>query len=215
MALGAVGDVVGVAGALVRGVDDVGRRTDQPTPKRGIGHDLGVVGGSGRGRHLVDQIAQVQRATHIVQDAGAPQGIDGRDDVDGLALGEEHTERLIDLAVGRTVEVVCLEDLDDVGHRFGGQEHRAQDRSLGIEVLWGHPVPGDLDDFVSDARHSRPLLHRSNPTPDATPRDRAPTVENGCGLPRRRWGTEVCCHSASDLRFHHVDSHVDKCGERI
>ena len=121
------------------------------------------MGSPGRGRDLVDQVAEVQRAAHIVQDARASQGVDGSDDVDRLALGEERAKGLVDLSVRLAVEVVGLEDLHDVGHRLGGQQHGTEDRALGIEVLGRYPVAGDLDDLVSDAHHADPPLDRHEP----------------------------------------------------
>ena len=47
------------------------------------------------------------------------------------------SQRRVDLGVGRTVEVVGLEHLDDVGDGLGRQHHGTEHRLLGLEVLWG------------------------------------------------------------------------------
>ena len=44
------------------------------------------------------------------------------------------------MVVTRPVEVGLAQDLDDVGDRVLGQQHAAEDRLLGVEVLRGQPV---------------------------------------------------------------------------
>ena len=110
--------------------------------------------GAGRGGHLLDEVAQVQRTADLVEEALASQRLDGGDRVDGLTVREQRAKRRVDPAVRGPVEVVGLEDLDDVGHRVGREHHRAEHGLLGLEVLGRHAVPaGEVDDVFSRACH--------------------------------------------------------------
>lgn len=57
-----------------------------------------------------------------------------------FALGVEVEDRLVDGLVRGAVEVMALDDLHDIGDGVLGQEHAAEDRLLGIEVLGRHPL---------------------------------------------------------------------------
>src|SRR4051794_31327465 len=104
--------------------------------------DLGVVLGVGRGRHRLDERVQVRSAADLVDLAALGEfGGDG-DGVGRLALRVDVEDRLVDRLVRGLVEVVALEDLDDVGDGVLGQQHAAQYRLLGVQILRRHPLEG-------------------------------------------------------------------------
>jgi hypothetical protein len=69
-----------------------------------------------------------------------------RDDVDGLVLVVEREHRLVDGAVAIAVEVRGLEALldDQRVERAVGDEDRAEDRHLGVEVVRRRRQPGQV-----------------------------------------------------------------------
>ena len=148
----------------------------------------------------------------------------GRDDVDRLAAREEAPQRPVDAPVRRTVEVVGLEDLDDVGDGLVRQEHRAEHRCLGLHVVRRKPVPlagRQASDIVGRARHL-PLPLEAHAAGGPVPQSGTlrPAGEGDSGqplwiVPRAGRGAEIPCHSASDLRFPHVDNHVEQCESHV
>ena len=140
--LGAVDDVVDLAalGAVVAELDDPGSGLDE-APQRGLlGDDLGVVRGVRGGGDGRDQRVQVGGAAEADQVAPALQLRGDRDRVGGLAAAVEVEDALVDGLVRGAVEVVGPQDLDDVRDRVLAQEHAAEHRLLGGEVLRGLPV---------------------------------------------------------------------------
>ena len=185
---------------------------------------VGVEGGRGRRRDLVGQVGQVDAPADVLERAVTLERDGGRDDVDRLAPGEQATQRGVDATVRRTVEVVGLEDLDDVGDGLVRQEHRAEHRGLGLHVVRRQPMPfarRQASNIVGRTRHlPLPLgAHvAAGPAPqpgDATPGGHEATVDNHCGLFPCRSRSEIPCHSASDLRFPHVDNHVEQCESQV
>ena len=96
---------------------------------------LGVVRRVGRGRHELGQ------GVHEVSPPGALEhalalelGAEG-DDVDLLAALVQREDGLVDEAVGVAVEVVGGEELDDDRDGVGIDQHGAEHRLLGLEVV--------------------------------------------------------------------------------
>ena len=108
---------------------------------------------------------QVRRAADPT-DLAEPGQLGGhRDRVRRLALAVEVDDHVEDRLVRRAVEVGGADDLDHVGDGVLGQQHAAQDRLLGGDVLRRRPLEllrrrpaalGQLDD---------PLGHRRPPDP--------------------------------------------------
>ena len=140
--LGAVDDVVdlGALVAVVAQLHDPGAGLDQPAQDRLLGDDLGVVGGVGRGGHRGDQRVQVRRAAEPDELAAALQLGRHGDRVGGLAAAVEVEDAVVDGLVGGPVEVVGPQHLDDVGDGVLAQQHAAEHRLLGGEVLRRLPV---------------------------------------------------------------------------
>ena len=140
--LGAVDDVVGVRalGPVVAELHDARARLDEASQDRAVGDDLGVVAGVGGRGHRGDEGVQVRRPADAQELAPALElGGDG-DGVGGLPAAVEVQHALVDRLVGRTVEVVGLEHLDDVGDGVLAEQDRAEHRLFGGEVLGRLPV---------------------------------------------------------------------------
>jgi hypothetical protein len=93
--------------------------------------------------------------------------LDTGDDVDGLAPRVQASEGGVDLRVGRAIEVLDVQDLDDIGDGLGREHHGSQYRFLGLEVLRRDAtvVQGYGSEFVSRASHGRAPLPLSTPDP--------------------------------------------------
>ena len=140
--LGAVDDVVDLAAlhAVVAELDDPGAGLDEASERGLLGDDLGVVGGVRGGGHGRDERVQVRGAAEADQVAPALQFGGHGDRVGGLTAAVEVEDALVDGLVRRTVEVVGPQDLDDVRDGVLAQQHAAEDRLLGREVLRGLAV---------------------------------------------------------------------------
>ncbi|OPZ48662.1 MAG: hypothetical protein BWY91_03168 [bacterium ADurb.BinA028] len=68
------------------------------------------------------------------------QLVGNRDRIGRLAAAIEVEDRLIDRLVGRSIEVDSAQHLDRVGDGVLGQQHRAQHRLLGVDILWRKPI---------------------------------------------------------------------------
>jgi hypothetical protein len=144
LGLGPVHHLVDVAaltgGRAVAELDDPGAGLDQAAERRPLGDDLRVEAGVGGGRHRGDQRVQVGRAADPHQLPGAGQlGRDG-DGVGRLAAAVEIEDRVVEHLVGGPVEVAGAQHLHHVGDRVLGQQHAAEHRLLGLQVLRRLPV---------------------------------------------------------------------------
>ena len=98
----ALRDVVGLA---VGELGDIAGDPDQPAQQRGVLDDAGVAGGVGDRRGGRLQLEQGDRAADLVEQAGAPQFVGDRHRVDRLAGRRQHADGLVDVLMGRLVEV--------------------------------------------------------------------------------------------------------------
>ena len=85
---------------------------------------------------------QVDRAAHLRQLVGAVELRGDGDRVGGLTPAVEVEDAVEDHLVRRTVEVRALQGLHDVGDRVLAEEHAAEHRLLGGDVLRRLPVVG-------------------------------------------------------------------------
>ena len=124
-----VDDVVDLALAGVADLHDLGAGVDQAAQDRLLAHDLGVVAGVGRDRHVGRQRVEVRRAADPLQLAAALElGGDGHH-VDRLAAAVEVDDRVVDRLVRGPVEVDAAQHLGDVGDGVLGEQHRARART--------------------------------------------------------------------------------------
>ncbi len=100
-----------------------------------------------------------------VEQPGSPQLLGDGDRVGGLAGGRQRGDGLEDVAVGRLVEVLGVEDLRGDGDGVLGEEHRPEEGLLGLEVVGrGPPRSGRARNgtgLVVDEAHGPPTLPRA------------------------------------------------------
>ena len=90
----------------------------------------------GRPRHPVDERGDVGRAANLFELARPREVFLEGDQIDGAAaLGERH-HLLEDPAMRVAVEIVRLEELGRLVERLVVDENGAQNRALGLEVVW-------------------------------------------------------------------------------
>ena len=142
LGLGAVDHVVDLALAGVAQLSDARAGLDQPAQHRLVAHDLGVVAGVGRDRHVGREGVEVGGATDALELAALGQLGRHRDRVGGLAATVEVDDRVVDDLVGGTVVVDALERLHHVGDRVLGEQHRAEHALLRGVVLRRRAVTG-------------------------------------------------------------------------
>ncbi len=135
LGLGGVDDRVDLAVAGVTHLRDAGAGLDQAAQDGALGHDLGVVAGVGRGRHRGQQRVQVRRPAGPGDLPALGQlGRDG-DRVGRLAPPVQVEDGVVDQLVGRLVEVVGAQRLDDVGDGVLAQHHAAEHALLRGQIL--------------------------------------------------------------------------------
>ena len=112
--LGAVDELDRLAGPVEAEPRDVGARADQPAQRRHLVDDARVVrrvrGRRHEGRELVHALGAARRLERL----RPVELVDDGDRIDGLALGVEREDRLVDLAVALAVEVAALRFVDSV-----------------------------------------------------------------------------------------------------
>ena len=133
--LGPVDQLRRLADVLVAERRDVGARADQAAIGRGVADDLGVVAGVGRRRHRRRERVDDRLPADVVEHPAVVERARERDRVDDVALAVHLQDRAVDGRVRPAVEVVGLEQLRDDRDRVLRDQHRAQDRLLGVDVL--------------------------------------------------------------------------------
>ena len=78
---------------------------------------------------------QAHASADVFELAALLELVDERDRVDGLALRVERERGAVDLRVALAVEVAGVEDFAHRPDRARGEQHRPEDRFLGLEVL--------------------------------------------------------------------------------
>ncbi len=156
-ALGVVEDEIGVLVGLVGVGDDLVGRVDE-TAQRGLFlDDARVVFDVGGPRHTVDERGQVRRTAHFLDLARLRQLLAQGHEIDGAApLGELH-HPLEDAAVRIAEEGFRRDDGDGGVERLVVEQHRAEHRPFGVEVVrQGTLVRGDSGGFGHERRGSGP-----------------------------------------------------------
>ena len=139
---------------------------------------------AGRRGNLVDQVPQVEGAADLVEEPDRRSASTAVMMSTGSPWANSAANGRVDLAVRGPVEVLGVEDLDDVGHGVGRQEHRPEHRPFGFEVLRREAMAGrDADDLFSRACHPWTPPFRT-PTPTDA---RTATLRR----PGRQWTTPV------------------------
>ena len=131
------GDVVGQA---VADLGDLAGDADEAAEQGVLLDDAGVAAGVADGRGAGLQGDEHGRPADRLQQVGPAQLVGHRDRVGRLALGVERGDGVEDVAVGRLVEVVGVElDLDRGHDGVAAEEHGAEQRLLGLEVVGWDP----------------------------------------------------------------------------
>ncbi len=107
----------------------------QPTQHRLVGDDGGIETGVGRRRHGGDQGVQIRGAADAAQQPAAIELGGHGDGIRGLTAPVQVEDRVIDVLVGRTIEVAGTQPLQYVSDRVLAQQHAAEDSLLGRHVL--------------------------------------------------------------------------------
>ena len=140
--LGLVDRLGDVVGQVVAHLGDLAGHTDQAPQQRVLLDDPGVAAGVGDGRRGGLQGDEGGRATDGVEQAGPAQLLGDGDRVGRLTGRRQRGDGLEDVAVGRLVEVLGVEHLGGDGDGVLGQQHRPEERLLGLEVVgWDPPGP--------------------------------------------------------------------------
>ena len=129
-----LGDV-GALGTRVAVLHHPSAGFHQPAQQRLLRDDLRVVAGVGGGRHRGDQGVHVRRPADPAQQPAAVQLGGHRHRVGRLAPPVEVQDGVVDVLVRRAVEVAGPQLLQHVGDRVLAQQHPAQHRLLGREIL--------------------------------------------------------------------------------
>ena len=134
--LGLVDGPRDVVGQAVADLGDVAGDGDEAAEEGVLLDDAGVAAGVADGRGARLQGDEDGRAPHRLQQVGPGQLVGHRDRVGRLALGVEGGDGVVDVAVGRLVEVVGVElDLDRGHDGVAAEEHGAEQGLLGLEVV--------------------------------------------------------------------------------
>ena len=136
--LGAVDELGRLADPLAAEPRDLLPGLDERPEGRRLLDDLRIVVDVGRRRHERRELGDAGAAPDLLDLAALLQLVRERDRVDGLALRPEREHRAVDRPVRPTVEVGGVEDLRDGPDGRLGEEHRAEHRLLGLEVLRRH-----------------------------------------------------------------------------
>ncbi len=147
--LAAVEQVASFVGVVVAELGDLVADPDELAQDAGLAHDLGVLAHVGRGRHDLDQGVHEGFAADALEHALLFEGRAQCDGVDLFAEGVHVADRAEDEAVGVAVEVVFDDELGRDGDGVGADDHRAEERLLGVEVVRLHVTTVALDDAGS------------------------------------------------------------------
>ena len=138
-ALGLVHGLDHVVGSAVADLSDLVGRTDE-APQSGVFlDDPGVLGGAGGGGSRRLEFQQQARSAYLVQQSGPGQGLSHGDRISRLSRGVQATDRLEHVTVRGLVEVLGVDDLQRVGNGVARQQHGAEERGLGVEVVRRDP----------------------------------------------------------------------------
>ncbi len=182
--LGAVDEIGRLAGACLAEALDLLADPHEAAQRRHLLDDPRVVLGVRGSRHDGGELCDLGGAADALELAALVELVRERDRVDRLALAVEGEGGPVDRAVRLAVEVTGLEHLGDGADRRGRQQHGAENRLLGLQVLRRH-----------DRGRARGDGHgRSQPVPKRhgkTRRNPAPVQgkENMCShsIPRAGW----------------------------
>jgi len=135
-ALGVVECLLDVVGFAVGELGDFGCGTDQSTQSRGVVHDPCVLLGARDSRNGVLDREQRVHAADRVEQTRLAQCVGDRHRIDGLTARVQRANCVEDVSMCGLVELVRANTtLDGDSDRIARQEHRTEERCLGIQVV--------------------------------------------------------------------------------
>jgi hypothetical protein len=163
--LGVLGQLARVVVALAHPFLDPLAGAEQTPQQRVLLHDLGVVLGISGGRHLGRELGDVVLAARVLDLRALRKRLDHGQNVDRLRALVEAEDRREDQPVLVEVEVLGpqLHLVDHPGQGGLGQQHRAQNRGLGLEVLGGHGCCRGLRHCDHSVKESRRRISPAGP----------------------------------------------------
>ena len=133
--LGAVDEIGDLALPLLAEPHDLLAGADEPAQSRHLLDDARVVLDVGCRRDERGELRDARLAAGGVELGALLELVDERDRIDGLALRPQRERRAVHLRVALAVEVGRVEDLADRADGDGREQHRAENRLLGFEIL--------------------------------------------------------------------------------
>ena len=126
-----------VVGFGVREFGDLAGHTNEATQRRGVEHDLGVTTNVADDRRGVLQLQKEVEATNFFQQSDPTQFVGHGHRIDGFTHRQQRTHGVEDVLVGRLVKMFDADAGFRCGvHRVARQQHRAEERLFGVEVVW-------------------------------------------------------------------------------
>ncbi len=175
--LGAVEDLVGEALGLVGLLHDARGGLDQPAEQRLVADDLRVVVDVRRGGHDVEQVGEVLDAAHALELAPPVHLVTQGDRVDHPPALDDAVHGAEQPPVALAVEHRVVEELGAAERRVAVEEHRAEDRLLGL---------GAVGRLAAAERVRRRRHRRFGARCGCHPRSDASSSGYGAGLPGDR-----------------------------
>ena len=156
--LGAVDQDLRLARSFPAELGDLLTGGDEAAQRRHLADDARVVRRIRGRRHERRQLVHPDSPADSLELTAFLELVDERDRVDRLALRVEREARAVDLRVALTVEVGGIEDFAHRSDRTRGEQHRPEDRFLGLEVLGWRDRSGfcELGDRCHAARSEPP-----------------------------------------------------------
>ena len=133
-----VDELARLADALAAEPGDLLAGANEPSQSGCLLDDAGVVLDVRSGGDQRRELGDAGGAADLLELAPLLELVRERDRVDGLALGPQREAGAVDRAVRAAVEIGGVDDLGDRADRGLGEEHRAENRLLGLEVLGWH-----------------------------------------------------------------------------
>ena len=127
-------------------------------------------------RHAIDERGDVGRPADLIELAGLGQRLLQRDEIDRLVPVAEHDHLLEDAAVRVTEEIAGRDDFDGEVERFVVDQHRAEHRTLGLEIVRQRTLSGSSGNFGHQSRGARQCAPVALPR-GARVRDRLPRID--------------------------------------
>ena len=133
--LGPVDEIGNLSRAFLAESRDLLTRADERTQSAHLLDDARVVLDVRRRRDERSELGNLRLAADRVELSSFVELVRERDRIDRLALGPQRQRGSVHLAVALAVEVRRVEDLADGPDRGRREQHRAQHRLLGFEIL--------------------------------------------------------------------------------